>query len=391
MSVPGLSQSEQAGSYARMERGPATPLSVVAGAAGTAGLTSTARKPRKYPLHAVGDLRRQFTPARWVVKGLLPQKGLALVYGTTGAGKSFLALDLALRVSTGQPWFGHVCVKSPVVYLCLEGASGFLARLAAALRDTGGPELLRAGTDSFDLRAAEDVSSLIAAVKEWTETLHCDGKPVIIVDTLNRAMPGADESGSTDMGAVLAACARIAASLSGLVVLVHHLGKDADRGPRGHSSLLAAADAAVLVARSGRKRSWEAKKVKDGEDGEKADFELQTVPVGTDGDGAEVTSCTVLPGACVRESAGADHMPGGARLALDVLLSLTESGGKQLAEGTCIPLVAWREAFLKLCPARSDSGKRNAWLRAKEFLLSEELIHLTADGSVTLVTEASAE
>ncbi len=61
----------------------------------------------------------------------------------------------------------------------------------------------------------------------------------------------------------------------GLVVLVHHTGKDATKGLRGHSSLFAALDAAIEVSRSGERREWILAKSKDGRDGSTHPFKLR--------------------------------------------------------------------------------------------------------------------
>ena len=68
---------------------------------------------------------------------------------------------------------------------------------------------------------------------------------VVFLDTLNRAAPTADENSSKDMGEILSAAKLLQSLINGLVVLVHHTGKDATKGLRGHSSLFAALDAAV--------------------------------------------------------------------------------------------------------------------------------------------------
>ena len=77
------------------------------------------------------------------------------------------------------------------------------------------------------------------------------------------------------------------------MVLIHHTGKDATKGLRGHSSLLAALDAAVEVSRKGDVREWIVAKAKDGSDGQSYPFRLQVEALGVDSYGDAVTSCTV--------------------------------------------------------------------------------------------------
>lgn len=65
--------------------------------------------------------------------------------------------------------------------------------------------------------------------------------------------------------------------------LVHHRGKDTSKGLRGHSSLNGATDAVICVERDKAtdRRSWNATKMKEGEDGATGVFTLETVDPGT--------------------------------------------------------------------------------------------------------------
>jgi hypothetical protein len=73
----------------------------------------------------------QLPPMRWLVKGVLPESGLAAIYGPPSSGKSFLCFDLAVAIAMGMKWFGARVNPAPVVYLWLEGASGFRRRAEA--------------------------------------------------------------------------------------------------------------------------------------------------------------------------------------------------------------------------------------------------------------------
>ncbi len=99
------------------------------------------------------------------------------------------------------------------------------------------------------------------------------------------------------MGELLAGMKRLEEITCGLVLVVHHTGKDASKGLRGHSSLFAALDGAIEVERSANHRCWSAAKVKDGEDGKQMPFKLDVVDLGIDGDGDPITSCAVGPDA----------------------------------------------------------------------------------------------
>jgi hypothetical protein len=79
-------------------------------------------------------------------------------------------------------------------------------------------------------------------------------------------------------------------------MIVHHTGKDAAKGARGHSSLRAATDTEIeLVADESGNRYAKVTKQRDYEGGEKFFFDLKPVILGVDQDGDEVSTCVVSP------------------------------------------------------------------------------------------------
>ena len=61
----------------------------------------------------------EFMPQEFVVRGLLP-KGLSILGGAPKIGKSWLMLELALRVAKGEPMWGMETKQGTVLYYCLE-------------------------------------------------------------------------------------------------------------------------------------------------------------------------------------------------------------------------------------------------------------------------------
>ncbi|MGF6879030.1 AAA family ATPase [Paraburkholderia sp. MM5477-R1] len=247
--------------------------------------------PMRYRLQSADDLLNA-PSLRWLVRGVLPASGFAAVYGPSGSGKSFLALDLCASIAEGSEWFGRRVTSAPVAYVCLEGEAGLSKRAKAwSVRNRRGlPARLRFITQPLDLRQANDIDDLSAAV------LAAGGRGgLLVVDTLNRAAPGADENASTDMGEIIEASKELQRRTGGVVLLVHHTGKDGTKGLRGHSSLYAALDAAIEVSRIDDRREWSVSKSKDDVDGERTAFALNVVELGEDDHGELVTSCVVAP------------------------------------------------------------------------------------------------
>jgi hypothetical protein len=227
----------------------------------------------------------------WIVKGVLPKAGLAVVYGASGSGKSFAVLDIAFAIARGVEWRGRRVRQGRVAYIAAEGAEGFRKRLAAYAKHfdvdlTVVPmTVLNASPNLMEKQDAVDIVRGIRAA---------GGADVVIVDTFAQTTPGANENAGEDVGKALAHCKRIHETTGALVVLIHHSGKDASKGARGWSGLRAAADAEIEILREGDARSLRLSKNKDGEDGLLWGFALETVQLGVDEDMDPITSCVVV-------------------------------------------------------------------------------------------------
>lgn len=269
-------------------------------------LESPKTAPQRFQLLTPAELTA-LPPVRWQVRGVLPQEGIAAIYGPPGSGKSFLVLDLLAHIAGGRDWFGCRVTAAPVVYVGLEGEAGIAQRIQAWQASNGPlPQDFRAILSPLDIRKQDDRAELAQSIKRAGMA-----GGIVCLDTLNRASPGADENSSAEMGEIIQAAKALQAELGGLLVAIHHSGKDASRGLRGHSSLLAALDASLEVTRDGDRREWRIGKAKDGEDGKANPFRLAVVELGTDDDGEEITSCVCLPDESTGDSVRRVKLPSG--------------------------------------------------------------------------------
>lgn len=243
------------------------------------------------------DTFSQRKPPSWIVKGVLPKAELVVLFGESGAGKSFVSLDIAMAIARGLPWRGCRTKQGRVAYIAAEGAGGFRNRLVA-YRD----HVMHAGfgTDEGELdnfgviHAAPNLLEKADALEVAKSVIAWNRADVIFVDTLAQTMPGGNENAGEDMGKVLAHCKGIHRATGATVVLIHHAGKDTTRGARGWSGLRAAADAEIEVIRAADGRMVRISKQKDGDDALAWGFRLEQVQIGVDEDGDSITSCVVV-------------------------------------------------------------------------------------------------
>lgn len=235
--------------------------------------------------------------ASYVVKGVLPSKAVCILCAESTAGKTFFALHGAYCIAHGKPLLGKRTRQCAVLYVALEGQSGFSRRTMAATRFHGdpGPLFARLKTPICMGRspaAERDTSRVIAAAKQLGGQAKAD-VGLIVIDTLARALAGDNENEAAAISAVMTQANRIALETGAAVLILHHPGKDSTRGMRGSSALKADADVVMRIEQEGEIRRVLLEKSKDGDDGQIGCFQLEQVVLGRDLDGDEISSCIV--------------------------------------------------------------------------------------------------
>ncbi len=318
------------------------------------------------------------TPA-YLVKGIIPRVGLAVVWGPPKCGKSFLVLDLAMHVALGWEYRGRRVKQGAVVYCALEGAAAFKTRVEAfrmtRLQDDAGEVQFHLMASPMSLVA--DHAALIASIRTALGSVI---PAAIVIDTLNRSLAGS-ESDDADMANYVKAADAVRDAFSCAVIVVHHCGHEGTR-PRGHSSLIGALDAQIAVKRDAADNIIATVELmKDGPQGEEFVSRLESVEVGIDDDGEKITSCVIysVEGAEPTRAATKPKMPKGARIALDALHEAVGDGGRpapasnHIRAGTSVVTIEqWRQQAYKRGISTSDkeSGPRMAFARASEFLIA---------------------
>jgi hypothetical protein len=244
-----------------------------------------------FPLLDMDELEA-LPPPTWLIEGLIAEHGLSVVYGDPGAGKSFIVLDMALRIAFGMEWHGVPTQQRGVLYIAGEGARGLGKRVTGWRKEHG-----LEGADAPFLLLPIAISLLDQVQREKllrtiTAAVARAGFPIglVVVDTVSRAMPGQDENAQEAMSLFVAAGGEIQVHTGGAVIAVHHTGKDSSRGMRGSTVLLGGCDASLKVTKDDSQRAMiEVEKQKDAEEAEPIQLTLKKVEWGTGMDKQEST------------------------------------------------------------------------------------------------------
>jgi len=233
-------------------------------------------------------------PVRWIIKNVLPEKGFGALYGPPGSYKSFIALDIAEAVATGRQWMGNqVTNPGAVLYIAGEGHGGIGARIKACKIN----HQTQDGAEIYVIRyqlnlrsSADDFNLLMQSIDNLIERTGIELR-LVQIDTLARAFGGGNENDSQDMGAFIHNAGRLQRKLNCALMVLHHSGKDATKGLRGHSSLLGAVDTQLELQKLEQTDHKEGvagqgiltiSKQKDGQDNLKFGFEMVQININQD-------------------------------------------------------------------------------------------------------------
>lgn len=175
---------------------------------------------------------RSVPPPPALIKKLFCRGEYGFIYGDTGAGKTFLTIDLLVSAMTGRPFAGkfEIPEKLNVAYCANEGQGGLTRRFLAAIDGLSEEEqaevdqrLTIINVPSLVGGAKSNITAFIRSIEESGE------KPDIIVfDIFSKAIAGADENQAKEMSTALDNTEKLAKELDCLVLLIHHTGKNGE-------------------------------------------------------------------------------------------------------------------------------------------------------------------
>lgn len=248
----------------------------------------------------------------WMIKGLVERNGVFIMAAEKQAGKSFVVMDMGMKVARGLQYGDRITSKGVVIHIACEDGKGVQMR-AEGYRQANGispdvdiPYIIM--DREFTLMSDEVIDKLIAQVKAWEDYY---GMPVelIIIDTLSVATEGLNEIDGAEVGKVLARVNRLKDQTGAAICLVHHMNASGGR-VRGHTSIEANVSQVFEIRplmTKPQNRKDEPQKVLDGQGRHirqivltknknglndlKWKIVLEVVNLGTDRDGDPITTC----------------------------------------------------------------------------------------------------
>lgn len=209
-------------------------------------------EPKAFSLLSIDQLPE--TNPGWLIEGVIGEGGATVLGGPPKHLKSWLTLELAVSVASGQPFLGEYQVTrpGPVLVYDAENHKGHVRRRLEGICSARGVDPSTLPIRIIDERLMLDDPTHIPKLERTITEL----KPVLLIlDPLVRLHRG-NENNSQAMSAVLGELSALKLKHLLAMVLVHHTrkrngGKQAPTGAelRGSSELYAWYDSGLIVAR----------------------------------------------------------------------------------------------------------------------------------------------
>lgn len=316
---------------------------------------------------------------RWLIDQIIPVDAFGVIYGPSGAYKSFCAMDMSACIASAMNWHGNdVDEPGHVLYIGAEGASGLhLRKKAWEIRHQRPLSNLAILGMAVTINS-DDHNALIGLCDELVQEID---QPIrlIVIDTLARSFQG-EENSATDMGDFVNACDHIREVTGATILVVHHSGKDAEKGARGSSALRAACDFEFKVTSPGKKLTrLSCTKAKDSDPFDDINFKLNVVEIGVrDRKGKPLTSLILSP-AADGDIPTREDLSGSSQMINNLIAHEMARTGDDWVFYT--PL---RDSFFaKMGTDKRDSNTKMAWDRGIKKLLADEWIIKDLNGKIT--------
>lgn len=357
------------------------------------GSTNIVATPTSTPnlFVSVGDLLTQPDKDNWLIKNYLELDSTTLLYGASGSGKSFVAVDMACSIATGTSWQGQDTEEGAVFYIAGEGHSGFKKRFRAWQQENnvtlqGKPLFLSQTT--IGLPDNTNLNKLIHEIDLLVDRTGHKPK-LIILDTLARCLIG-DENFAKDIGGFIQALDTLRLKYGCCVLTVHHTGHTEANRARGSSALKAAMDTELSLKDIKGTIELSITKQKNHEAPASLHFKLEQIDLGNDINSAVITSTdkpNFKTGGTLNKN---DQIVLNALQELETTHRLQmATDSESVATAQPIPIQQWRELAYKSLTQSTQKSKKDTFTRSMNRLVACSQVVKNSNGSYSLLQPAT--
>ena len=314
-----------------------------------------------------------------LIDGYIPARTVGLLFGDSQAYKSFLLIDIAGHIATGQPWRGRDVQPGKVLFIAGEGGNGLKARIKAWFDYHRQPmRHFAVSIVPLELCDPSNAEQLISEIRQFLSSEHSGSIALIVLDTLNTHFGPGDENATADMTRFRLACIRLSQATGAAVVISHHCGhQDKERG-RGSRSLYQGVDWEFKLERSGDYTTLMHTKVKDGPKQPPLCWQLIQQPLPwADQKGRPINGALLIPADLPAMTSKAPTLTSKPREALELLADLYQQQRQNLEDAGHDPdqarvsVADWQEAMKTISADSSNRAKLRKWLAEQGFIRIE--------------------
>jgi putative DNA primase/helicase len=319
-------------------------------------------------VHDIASVETEF-----LIDGVIETPCTGMVFGSSGTGKSFFVIDMALHVASGMQWLGKATKSGPVFYICGEGRHGIPRRVKAWEHHHGckvppGRFMVSNLRLSFE---PDQVADMVQCIDQLAESI---GTPaMVIIDTMARALPGgADENSAKDTNLFFNECDRIQSRYNCTTLVVHHSGHGDSKRARGSSAIKGVLDVEIML--SNNVVEWT--KTKDMEPHPPIRYNLDKIIYG---EGKRDNSCVITYDTSVK----IDKRETATRTAAKSSLMETIKA-EGIGADKCT-LQGWRDAFKGKFPTVSERAQQKYFKQESKKMADDGLIVI--DGALVVIVD----
>jgi hypothetical protein len=225
------------------------------------------KQPRKFDVIWHGEPYEG--PLReWLVEGVAPKAGVALISGQWGTYKTFIALDLACSVMTGTSFANRTAGRQGgVLFLAAEGQDEVRVRVEAVARVKAAP-LAAEQSDACETpidpkrlpfawvegcpvltgdEARAELKALIADTQCAMKEKFNLPLVLLVIDAMTSAALFRDANDTSEAARVMTMLAALGRECGLLIAVIDHFGKDVTTGTRNSSAKEDNADAVLAL------------------------------------------------------------------------------------------------------------------------------------------------